>query len=150
MTTHTVVELFEKRNELAGQVIQAEKLARQLRADMASIESAIKVMRPGTELPKLIPRRIEFRPRHFAKGELTRLILNHLREHPDAPVAVDDIATDATVDRTLTRHEHYRLIVTICQALNRLMDRGIVERLLIETNQRRITYRDTRWRIKQS
>lgn len=38
MTTHTVSELYEKRNELAGQIVQAEKTAKQLRSDLASIE----------------------------------------------------------------------------------------------------------------
>jgi hypothetical protein len=56
MTTHTVSELYEKRNELAGQIIQTEKLAKQLRADITSIDNAIRVMRPGAELPKIIPR----------------------------------------------------------------------------------------------
>jgi hypothetical protein len=74
MTTYTVSELYEKRNELAGQIIQTEKLAKQLRSDIASIEGAIRVLRPGAELPKIIPRRIEYRSRHFQKGQLTRLV----------------------------------------------------------------------------
>ena len=147
MTTHTVAELYEKRNELAGQIVQAEKLSKQLRADIASIENAIRVMRPGADLPKIIPRRIEYRARYFQKGQLTRLILDQLRE-ADAPVTVDDIAFVARGDRRLNSQESYRLVVTIYQALIRLWNRGIVERLLTETDKRRISYRDTRWRVK--
>jgi hypothetical protein len=147
MTTHTVSELYEKRNELAGQIIQTEKLAKQLRADITSIDNAIRVMRPGAELPKIIPRRIEYRARYFQKGQLTRLILDQLRE-ANAPVTVDDIAFVAKGDRRLNSQESYRIVVTIYQCLNRLMSRGIVERLLTETDRRRISYRDTRWRIK--
>lgn len=39
MTTYTLTELFDKRNELAGEILQAEKRARQLRADLAHVEA---------------------------------------------------------------------------------------------------------------
>jgi hypothetical protein len=81
MTTFAIAELFDKRAELAGQIVQAEKQARQLRADLAHVEAAIRVLRPGIELPKVVPRRVEFRPRYFKRGQLTRLILDYMRSH---------------------------------------------------------------------
>lgn len=48
MTTYTIKELFDKRAELAGLIVQAEKQARQLRADLAHVEAAIRILRPGT------------------------------------------------------------------------------------------------------
>jgi hypothetical protein len=87
MTTYTLTELFNKRAEIAGQIVQAEKLARQLRADLAHVEATIGILRPGTELPKIVPRRVEFRPRYFKRGQLTRLIRDHLREHAGEAVA---------------------------------------------------------------
>ena len=39
MTTFALAELFDKRAELAGQIVQAEKQARQLRADLMHVEA---------------------------------------------------------------------------------------------------------------
>jgi hypothetical protein len=149
MTSHTTSELIQKRNELAGQIIQTENLARQLRSDIASIEAAIRIMHPGMDMPKIVPRRIQYRARYFAKGQLTRLILDFLREHADAPVAVADIMPAATGDRVLNRLEHQRLSVSIFQVLNKLMNRGIVERSTVDSNRSRSGHREARWQIVQ-
>ena len=69
MTTYTLTELFSKRAEIAGLIVQTEKQVRQLRADLAHVEATIRILRPGTELPKLVPRRVEFRPRYFKRGQ---------------------------------------------------------------------------------
>jgi hypothetical protein len=31
---------------------------------------SIRILRPGIELPKIVPKRIEFRPRYFKRGQL--------------------------------------------------------------------------------
>jgi hypothetical protein len=149
MTSYTLSELFEKRSELAGQIVQADKLSRQLRKDIASLESAIRVMRPGIDLPKIVPRRIEYRSRYFKKGQLTRLILDYLREHGEKPVAVADIMYVAVGDRKLNRLEHHNLAVSIYQALGKLLKRDIVERSSVEPSKSRSGHRETRWQIKR-
>ena len=147
MTTHTVSELFEKRNELAGQINLLEKQARQARTDIASIESAIRVMRPGIDLPKIVPRRIEYRPRYFKRGALTRLVLEFLRDHADKPIAVADIMPVAIGGRNLNQHEHQRLAVTVYQVLYKLANRGIIERLSDGQGMTREGHRHTLWQI---
>ena len=109
MTTYTLTELFSKRAEIAGQIVQAEKQARQLRADLAHVEATIRILRPGTELPKIVPKRVEFRPRYFKRGQLTRLIRDHLREHAGEAVAVADIMPAAVGDRNLNSAEYRRV-----------------------------------------
>lgn len=54
---------------------------------LAHVEAAIRILRPGIDLPKVVPRRVEFRPRYFKRGELTRLILDYLRDHPGEAAA---------------------------------------------------------------
>ncbi len=122
----TLGELFDKRAELAGQIVQAEKLARLLRADLAHVEAAIRILRPGTELPKIVPKRIEFRPRYFKRGQLTRLIRDHLREHAGEAVAVADIMPAAVGDRTLNSAEYRRVEIVVYEALKKLAKRGTV------------------------
>jgi len=126
MTTYTLTELFNKRAEIAGQIVQAEKLARQLRADLAHVEATIRILRPGTELPKIIPKRVEFRPRYFKRGQLTRLIRDHLREHAGQPVTVADIMPAAVGDRTLNAAEYRRVEIVVYEALKKLVKRGTV------------------------
>lgn len=140
MTTFALSELFDKRAEIAGQIIQLEKQVRQLRADLAHVEAAIRIIRPGTELPKVVPRRVEYRPRFFKRGQLTRLCLDCLREHPGQPVTVSDILPLAIGERDLTARDQEILRTTIHQAMHKLAKRGTIDRL---PSQGRIA----RWRL---
>ena len=126
MTTYTLTELFSKRAEIAGLIVQTEKQVRQLRADLAHVEATIRILRPGTELPKIVPRRVEFRPRYFKRGQLTRLIRDHLREHAGQAVAVADIMPAAVGDRNLNSAEYRRVEIVVYEALKKLVKRGTV------------------------
>lgn len=140
MTNYTLSELFDKRAELAGLILQAEKRARDLRADLAHVEAAIRILRPGIVLPKVIPKRVEFRPRYFKRGELTRLCRDYLREHAGQPVTVSDLLPLATGGRDLTARDQEILRVSIHQAMHKLAKAGTIERL---PSQGRIA----RWRL---
>lgn len=140
MTTYTLTELYDKRAELAGLILQAEKRARELRAELTHIEAAIRILRPGTDLPKLVPKRVEFRPRYFKRGQLTKLLFNYLREHAGQPVTVDDILPLAIGDRVLSAREKEILRNTIHTAIHKMTKRGIVERLPAQG-------RVVRWRL---
>src|SRR5712691_263318 len=126
MTTYTLTELFSKRAEIAGLIVQAEKQARQLRADLTHVEATIRILRPGTELPKIVPRRVEFRPRYFKRGQLTRLIRDHMREHAGEAVAVADIMPAAVGERNLNTAEYKAVQVCVYQAIAKLAKRGTV------------------------
>jgi hypothetical protein len=132
MTSYTLGELFEKRAELAGLINQAEKHAKKLRADLIHVEAAIRILRPGIELPKIVPRRIEFRPRYFKRGQLTRLLLDYIREHGDGPIKVADLMPLVKGDRALSRIEEDRLRVTVHQALHKIAKRGTIEQIAPE------------------
>jgi hypothetical protein len=140
MTTYTLTELFQKRAELAGLIVQAEKQARQLREDLAHVEATIRILRPGIELPKVVPRRVEFRPRYFKRGQLTRLILDFMRGHAGEPVAVADIMPAAVGDRNLNSAEYRRVEIVTYEALHKLAKRGTVQ----QTGQ---GARAARWRL---
>ena len=68
MTTFTLKELHDKRAELAGEVILLEKRARELRADLVDVEATICILRPGEDLPKIVPRRVEVPTPPFQSG----------------------------------------------------------------------------------
>src|SRR3954468_12930586 len=117
MTTFTLKELHDKRAELAGEIIQLEKRAREMRADLAHVEATIRILRPGIELSTVVPRRVEFRPRYFKRGELTRLVLDFMREHAGQTVAVADIMPRAAGDRNLTPADYRRVEIVVYEAL---------------------------------
>jgi hypothetical protein len=62
--------------------------------------------------------------RHFKRGQLTRLILDYLRDHPGVDVSVADITPLAVGDRVITSVEHQRVSVIVYQALHKLAKRG--------------------------
>lgn len=128
MTTYTLTELFDKRSELAGQIIQLEKRTRELRADLTHVEAAIRILRPGIELPKVVPKRVEYRPRFFKKGELARLIRSYMRDHAGEEITVADMLPTAIGDRNLNPAEYHRVAVGVYEALNRLRRKGGIER----------------------
>lgn len=129
MTTYTLAELFDKRNELAGLILQTEKRSRELRADLAHIEAAIRILRPGAKLPKIVPKRVEYRPRYFKRGQLTRLLLDYIREHGGEPITVEAVMPLVIGERQLTAAERASVATTVHQALRKIEKRGIVERL---------------------
>jgi len=139
MTTYTLTELFDKRSELAGLILQTEKHARALRGELAHIEAAIRILRPGIGMPKVVPRRVEFRPRYFKRGQLTRLLLDYLRDHESA--TADEILPLAIGERTLSARDKEILRNTIHTAMGKLTKRGIVDRA---SSQGRVV----RWRLR--
>ena len=132
MTSYTLTELHDKRAELAGEILQAEKRARELRADLAHVEAATRILRPGTELPKVVPKRVEFRPRYFKGGQLTRSCLDYIRTHAGEPIAVADILPLAIDGRSLTQAEHASVRTAVHQALHKIEKRGTIERIASE------------------
>jgi hypothetical protein len=141
MTTFALSELFDKRAEIAGQIVQAEKLARQLRADLAHVEAAIRILRPGIDLPKIVPKRVEFRPRFFKRGALARLCLDYMREHAGGIVAIADMMPLAVADRSLNTAEYNRLAVGVYEALRRMERKRLVTR-------EGEGWRNAKWRLR--
>ena len=132
MTSYTLTELFDKRNELAGLIAQAEKRAKELRADLAHVEAAIRILRPGIELPKIVAKRVEFRPRYFKRGQLTRLCLNFIRDRAGEPFTVEDLMPLAVGERQLTQAERASVKTAVHQALHKIAKRGTLQRVAAE------------------
>ena len=92
MTDLAVSALSRKRAELAGEIIAREAALDQLRADLAHLDAAIRIMCPDAE-PELI------RPRKpsrkgcdwFGRQELPRLILAGLRT-AEQPLSAVELA----------------------------------------------------------
>ena len=129
MTDHAVARLREKHAEILGEMnLLLRKLA-QLRADLAHVDGALRVLDPDIELEKIDPRRFEYRPRYFKRGALTRLCLDYMRQNAGRPVLVSEIVPVALGDRNLTTAEHWRVAVVVYEALRKLAKRGTLQQI---------------------
>jgi hypothetical protein len=82
MAEHIAISsLSRKRAEIAGEIEAATARVAQLRADLAHLDAAIRIMDPDAE-PELIPaKRTNAKGCDwFGRGELARMVLDALRE----------------------------------------------------------------------
>jgi hypothetical protein len=93
---HVLSGLMAKRAELAGQIETMQRAMRELVATIGHIDAAIRVFDPNADIedikPKLPPRFQAF------KGEVSRLVLNALRESKK-PLPVSDLTLTVAAGR---------------------------------------------------
>jgi hypothetical protein len=90
--TFIISGLRDKRSELAGQIVELEKQAMRLRADLAHVEATLRIFDPSAELERVVPRKLDNRAKWFKNGELSRHCREFLRLAGDRVVSADDIA----------------------------------------------------------
>jgi hypothetical protein len=84
---HVISALREKRAELSGELIQTEKRLIQIRADLDSLDGAIRVFDPSL-VPTAIRPRIKRKPSvTFRHGEFSRTTLCLLRRSAACKIA---------------------------------------------------------------
>ncbi|HTQ33174.1 MAG TPA: hypothetical protein VMI30_03290 [Stellaceae bacterium] len=92
-------------------------------------ERAIRILRPGADLPAIVRKRIEYRPRYFKRGQLSHLILDWIRERGSEPFSVDDVLPIAIGERDLNHRDKEILRSSIHTVLHKISQRGTIERL---------------------
>jgi hypothetical protein len=110
--SHVISALRDKRAELDGELRQAEKRIIQLRADLESIDGALRVFDPSLAPRTIRPKLKRKPPTHFRHGQFCRVVLDMLRRAGD-PMTARDIATQIAFD--------YRIDVSAAAAMNRLV-----------------------------
>src|SRR5439155_20014804 len=90
--------LRNKRAQIAGMIAMHEGEARQLRAELIHIDAVLRLFDPETD-PEGLPIRKAFprRMAYFAKGEITRRVLDTLREN--GTVAANELADAALAEK---------------------------------------------------
>jgi hypothetical protein len=87
---HVISVLREKRAELSGELIVAEKRILQLRDDISSLDRTIRVFDPTAEPHTIRPILRRKRPTLIPRGQCSRAVLDMLR-HVDAPMTAREI-----------------------------------------------------------
>jgi hypothetical protein len=88
---HVISALREKRAELSGELIAAEKRIVQLRADIGSLDAAIRVFDPTLEPDNIRPILRRKKPTVIPRGQCSRAILDMLRA-ANGPMTPREIA----------------------------------------------------------
>jgi hypothetical protein len=88
---HVISALRSKRAELSGELIAAEKRIVQLRADIGSLDGAIRVFDPTAEPDNIRPILRRKKPTFIPRGQCSRAILDMLR-CADSPMTAREIA----------------------------------------------------------
>jgi hypothetical protein len=117
--------LIRKRAEIAGKIRELEHQTDQLRAEMVHVDSVLRLFAPDIEVEKIpaklrTPRRSEY----FARGELTRICLDALRNAAESSEGwltgeaitiniMRDKGLDPVRDRRLRADFHRRILQTL-------------------------------------
>jgi hypothetical protein len=88
---HVISALKEKRAELSGELIAAEKRILQLRYDISSLDRTIRLFDPTAEPHTIRPILRRKKPTLIPRGQCSRAVLDMLR-NAEAPMTAREIA----------------------------------------------------------
>jgi hypothetical protein len=91
---HVVSALRAKRAEVSGDIRDLENKIKRQRANLVHIDATIRVFAPGLNPDSIAPKRRYQRSRYFAKGEISRSVLDALRKAAGQPIKVSAIVAD--------------------------------------------------------
>ena len=140
MSDHAIVALRKRREEIRGQVHDAEKRVSTLRKALANLDAAIAILTP--EHPDYVaPRRGYKRTAYFRRGELSRLVREALRD-AGKPLAAGEIAAGIMAAKDFPETHHTAVTKMVVARLNRLaLDGGVAKAG---------STRNARWRLSDS
>jgi hypothetical protein len=116
---HVISALRAKRAELSGELIAAEKRIVQLRADIASLDGAIRVFDPTAAPDKIRPILRRKKSTLIPRGQCSRAVLDMLR-HAGAPMTVREIATQLAARYQVDASDRDAMKVIVAKVRNTL------------------------------
>jgi hypothetical protein len=98
MTDYMLTGLVKRRAEIAGEIEATQKALHKLSADLMTIENAIRLVAPDTDIGRITPK--TYRPPHdwSKRGEMRRMTLDVLRV-ARAPMTSREIAAEILTRR---------------------------------------------------
>lgn len=129
---HVVSALRAKRAEVSGHVADLERKLARHRASLANLDATIRLFAPGLNPDTIPPKRTYRRTRYFAKGELSRRVLDTLRKADGRPLTTAAIARAIMTDKGFPIDEGALSAAVTDMAitvLRRLCKRGTIAKL---------------------
>lgn len=110
-SSHVLHALVRKRAELAGRIEHNQLELRRLIGELDHIDATIRIFDPAIDIGQIRSKPVP--PRHAAfKGEVTRLVLNMLRES-SSPVTSRQIAERLMLERGLDPEDRELSVVMV-------------------------------------
>jgi SRSO17 transposase len=122
MSDLAVIALRKRREEIAGQVHDAEKRVTKLRTALANLDAAIAILTPD-HADYVAPRRHYSRQAYFKRDELSRLVREALRD-AGKPLAAGEIAASVIATKRFPDSAHLSITKMIVARLGVLAGRG--------------------------
>jgi hypothetical protein len=116
---HVISALRKKRAELSGELIAAEKRILQLRADIDSLDGAIRVFDPTSAPDKIRPVLRRKKPTLIPRGQCSRAVLDTLRDS-DTSLTVREIAAQLAARYQLDANDRSAMTALIATVRNTL------------------------------
>jgi hypothetical protein len=116
---HIISALRAKRAELAGELIAAEKRILQLRAEIDSLDGAIRVFDPSAAPDRIRPILRRKKPTLIPRGQCSRVVLDTLRDANTA-LTVRDIAAQLAARYQLDASDRDAMKALVAKVRNTL------------------------------
>jgi len=128
--THVLSALTKKRAEVSGEIKHYEKLLKQSKLNLQSIDQTIHIFDETYDLRTIKAKRVH-KERYFKTGEAKVLILNMLRTATE-PLSTNNIGKKIAFNRGLDSKESFDLAhfqKIIFASLERCENNGLIERV---------------------
>jgi len=128
--THVISALTNKRAEVSGAIRHYEKLLKQSKLNLQSIDHTIHIFDESYDLRTIKAKRVS-KERYFKTGEAKILILDILRTATEL-LSTSDISRKIALDKGIDREEDYdfeRFSKVVLASLNRCESSGLIERV---------------------
>src|SRR5271169_5942572 len=116
---HVITALRAKRAELSGELIAADKRMEQLRADIDSLDGAIRVFDPGAAPGQIRPILRRKKPTVIPRGQCSRAVLDTLRDANTA-LTVREIAAQLAARYQLDASDREAIKALVAKVRNTL------------------------------
>jgi len=132
--SHVVSALVKKRSELAGEIEHYEKIIKECRENLTSIDKTIHIFDDSIDLRNIKSRKV-IKKGYFSNGEATKLILDILRTSAN-PIKTSDLVDILADKKSLSfsnNKERYSFSKNVSVALNNIWKRGLIEQIAKES-----------------
>jgi hypothetical protein len=128
--THVISALTKKRSEVSGEIKHYEKLLKQSKLNLQSIDQTIHIFDESYDLRTIKSKRVH-KERYFKTGEAKVLILDILRTATE-PLCTNTIAKKLASNKGIVTNEDFdvnRFQKIIFASLERCEKNGLIERI---------------------
>jgi len=128
--THVISALASKRAEVSGEIKHYEKLLKQSKLNLASIDQTIHIFDESYDLRTIRAKRVSIE-RYFKNGEAKTIILDVLRTATE-PISTSDVSKKIAFDKGIDSGEGFdleRFCKVVLASLSRCESSGLIERI---------------------